>query len=139
MMDSVQQLVVACIDAGILVTPEMIENPLQLKQALSEANDEQKTVLSGLPSSALYKTENTILILKNYLKLSKKSTAQDFVKYFNKRLQAISGILRGRQELQNVTSISRILAKKEPEQVAIIGMVTEKQVNVQSMEFNQEL
>jgi len=56
----------------------------------------------------------------------KKRSVQDFVDYFNARYRAIERMLQGRQELQNLTSISRLRGKKERENVSIIGIVRDK-------------
>lgn len=63
---------------------------------------------------------------KNYLKPARKRNYDDFVRFFNKRYQSLSAILRTRKELANATSISRILGKKERENIALIGMVLDK-------------
>ena len=83
------------------------------------AQPQSVTTASGI-------TIHPIKILKNYTKPPKKYVYDDFVKYFNKRYQAISGILRQRKELENVTSINRIIGKRERESTAIIGIVSEK-------------
>jgi DNA polymerase II small subunit len=64
---------------------------------------------------------------KNYTKPAKKREYNDFVKYFNKRFQAISGILKSRKELQNIVSIARLQGRKERENIAFIGIVYDKQ------------
>jgi DNA polymerase II small subunit len=68
-----------------------------------------------------------VRIVKNYTKPARKRTYDHFVRYFNKRYQAISAILRGRKELQSVVSISRVKGRQERETVSIIGMVLDKQ------------
>lgn len=88
-------------------------------QAEVQAQPQSVTTASGI-------TVHPIKILKNYTKPPKKYAYDDFVKYFNKRYQAISGILRQRKELENVTSINRIIGKRERESTAIIGIVSEK-------------
>ena len=70
--------------------------------------------------------QHRIKILQSYDEKSRKRTVQDFINYFNVRFKDIEKILRGRQELQNLTSIARINAKKERENIAIIGYVYEK-------------
>ncbi len=75
------------------------------------------------------KTELTsdVKILLSYDKAPKKREANDFIQYFNNRYELIEKILKQRQELQNITSISRVINKKDREQVSIIGMVKDKQ------------
>jgi len=72
------------------------------------------------------KPENNVKIIFSYDALPKKREANDFIQYFNNRFQAIEKFLKQRQELQNTTSINRIIGKKDREQVAIIGMVGDK-------------
>jgi DNA polymerase II small subunit len=67
-----------------------------------------------------------IRIVKSYNEPTKKYDPQDFVSYFNCRFRELEKILRNRQELSGVTSISRLNSKTEREQVAAIGMVKEK-------------
>lgn len=64
-------------------------------------------------------------VVFSYNSDSQSRKIEDFVRYFNKRYNAIEKILRCRQELQSVMSISRVLSKKEKESVSIIGMVSE--------------
>ncbi len=65
-------------------------------------------------------------VIFSYTGEDKKRTVQDFVSYFNNRYRALKGILQSRQDLQDATSISRVLTKPERERVAIIGLVTSK-------------
>lgn len=81
------------------------------------------------PSQLLKKTtttNSTVKILWEYEEVQKKKTIQDFIDYFNARYKALQKILATRQELTNLTSISRLRGKKEKETVSIIGMVSEK-------------
>ena len=73
-------------------------------------------------------TTNKVKIIYSYEEDPKKRTFQDFVKLFNVRFKELHNMLRQRQELQSVTSISRILYKKERENVAAIGMIQEKHI-----------
>jgi DNA polymerase II small subunit len=57
----------------------------------------------------------------------KKRDVQDFIGFFTSRYNALRNILQNRKELQNLTSINRINQKREREQSAIIGLVTNKQ------------
>jgi DNA polymerase II small subunit len=54
-----------------------------------------------------------------------KISVDDFASYYLTRFKTIERILRGREDLQGVLSISR-LAKKQKENASIIGMVMEK-------------
>jgi DNA polymerase II small subunit len=70
--------------------------------------------------------DNKVKIIFSYDRKPKKREANDFVQYFNNRYQAIEKILKQRQELQNTTSINRLLNKRDREQVSVIGMVQDK-------------
>ncbi|MBN1544243.1 metallophosphoesterase [Candidatus Woesearchaeota archaeon] len=66
-------------------------------------------------------------ILFSYKAEPKKREVQDFTGYFTSRYKTLSSILQHRKELQNLTSINRLNQKREREQIALIGMITDKQ------------
>ncbi|MEK6984499.1 MAG: DNA-directed DNA polymerase II small subunit [Nanoarchaeota archaeon] len=68
-----------------------------------------------------------IKIIYSYNDEPKKREPQDFVDYFNNRYKSIEKILKGRQELKNTVSMNKIFNKEEKENLAIIGMVNNKQ------------
>ncbi|MFH1642812.1 MAG: DNA-directed DNA polymerase II small subunit [Nanoarchaeota archaeon] len=70
--------------------------------------------------------EKAVKIVSSYDGQPKKRGIQDFVFYFNARFKAIESILRNRQELQNITTINRILNKKERENVSIAALISSK-------------
>lgn len=74
-----------------------------------------------------YNKQAPVKIIFSYEEEPKKRDIQDFTSLFNKRFQAIEAILKNRQELQNLTSINKILSKKEKEVVSLIGIVFEIQ------------
>ena len=83
------------------------------------------------------KTEkNNLKVLFSYNKEPGKIGVNDFVAYFNKRFEMLSSILRQRQELQNPISINRLRMKKDREGLAIIGMVFDKKITIQSSSNN---
>ena len=67
-----------------------------------------------------------VSILFNHDVESRKREVGSFIQYFNARYKKIAEMLRGRRELQNITSINRVLAKKEKDSTAVIGLVVEK-------------
>ncbi|MBW3003639.1 metallophosphoesterase [Candidatus Woesearchaeota archaeon] len=73
--------------------------------------------------------DTSVKIVSSYCKPSKKRTVQDFVKYFNLRCKSLEKMLKNRRELQNVSSINRILAKKDKENTSLIGLINEKAVS----------
>ena len=72
------------------------------------------------------KGEGNVKVLFSYTKESKKRNVEDFAQHFFSRYNILEKILKNRQDLKNVTSINRILAKKDRESIAVIGLVNEK-------------
>jgi len=91
-----------------------------LKEDAAKEQDSDKT------TEKTKRDTGTVNVLFSYEEESKKRDIQDFVAFFNMRYKALEKILRHRQELQNILSISRIAAKKEKENVSLIGIVKEK-------------
>ena len=73
--------------------------------------------------------DHRIKLVMDYHEKSRKRNVQDFVNYFNIRYRDIERILRQRSELQNLTSLARISQKRDRENVALIGVVYDKQVS----------
>ncbi len=71
--------------------------------------------------------KSKVKILKSYDKEPKKRTFQDFVFVFNNRFKILSNMLKDRQDLDSVTSISRLHTKNQNDKTAIIGMISDKQ------------
>jgi DNA polymerase II small subunit len=65
-------------------------------------------------------------VVFSYNEPTEKKDVKDFVDYFNVRFKQIESILSGRQELSGLTSIGRVVGKKDRETVAMIGMVNDK-------------
>lgn len=82
---------------------------------------------NGAKNEKIDNPKNQVKILFSYNTSAKKREVNDFVQYFNQRYKSIEKILKNRQELQNTLSISRILGKKDREQISVIGMVKDKQ------------
>ncbi|HLD89331.1 MAG TPA: DNA-directed DNA polymerase II small subunit [Candidatus Nanoarchaeia archaeon] len=59
----------------------------------------------------------------------KKREVGNFVSYFNSRYKSIERMLRQRQELEGVTTISRVIGKKDRDSVSVIGMVSGKRIS----------
>lgn len=64
----------------------------------------------------------------SYDEESKKRDVLDFVQFFNARYSTIEKILRNRHELKNILSISRVLSKKDRDNISLIGLVKDKEV-----------
>lgn len=67
-----------------------------------------------------------VKVLSDYQEKAKRREVGDFVSYYRERFLALEKILRGRQELQHVLSIARVVQKRDQGSVAVIGMVVDK-------------
>lgn len=111
----------------------ILDTPEKTSAETQKESKEQKEFTETISESELdaYKENliknNRIRIVSDYKEKSKKRSVQDFVGFFNSRFKELEKILRSRQELQNLTSISRITSKKEKDNVALIGIVYDKQ------------
>ncbi len=107
-------------------------NEFEKAKALSEKNKDNlfyKKFMEYLIKQEESKQNNPdVKVIFSYKVKPKKREIQDFVSYFNKRYKTIERLLRARAELQNLTSINRILTKKDKEQVSFIGIVNHKQI-----------
>ncbi|PIN80063.1 hypothetical protein COV11_04750 [Candidatus Woesearchaeota archaeon CG10_big_fil_rev_8_21_14_0_10_30_7] len=104
------------LDRKILITKKIIE---QIDKELNEKQEKTKETQTE---------EYTVDVISSYNSFSKKHKIEDFVEYFKTRFKNLEIILRQRQELQNLTSISRLNEKKEKEQCTIIGIIYEKTI-----------
>ncbi|MFP4402975.1 MAG: DNA-directed DNA polymerase II small subunit [Nanoarchaeota archaeon] len=84
----------------------------------------EKDKINDETSSNLYPLE----VISSYEKEIKKKSIDNFIHYFNHRYKELEKMLSLRQELTNLTSISRIKSKKDKENVALIAMVYEKTI-----------
>ena len=119
-------------EKGILVSPEVIEKGIDenILQNIIETEGENLDILDEeLIKKYSEKTQKkTVHVIRSYNKKSKKRTFQDFVGVMNNRFDINSKILMNRQEMTGVTSISRTMQKDSNNQVAIIGMILEKNI-----------
>jgi DNA polymerase II small subunit len=67
-------------------------------------------------------------VIFSYKEEPKKRVVQDFTGLFTSRYNTLRAILQNRKELQTLTSINRLSQKREREQIALIGLVTDKQL-----------
>ena len=72
--------------------------------------------------------QEKVKIIHSYSEDSKKRGVQDFVQHFNIRYKLLEKILMGRPDLKNITTINRIVNKRDREQVSLIGMVSSKKL-----------
>ncbi|MBW2964085.1 DNA-directed DNA polymerase II small subunit [Candidatus Woesearchaeota archaeon] len=104
-------------------------NQLQGSVSFSDILDKYKTQsIQNINSDTEKIPEGVVKITFSYQGEPKKREVQDFTNYFISRYNALKSILQNRKELQNLTSISRLNQKREREQTAIIGIISDKQV-----------
>jgi len=118
LIDKKKELVNLLLEKDILPTPEILDN-------LQSEGDVDRFV-DKIFNERLT-TKSKVKILFNYENIPRKRTVTDFTKLFLNRFNKISRILRTRQELQGVTSINRVLEKRNREQATFIGMISEIQ------------
>ncbi|MFH1324450.1 MAG: DNA-directed DNA polymerase II small subunit [Nanoarchaeota archaeon] len=112
-------------------SPRLDTNWLELdkSKAMLEKGKDNKAYpqfIKFLQTSKQVKKDEKVKIIFSYEEDSKKRDAQDFVHYFNARYKAIEKILRSRPELKNLTTINRILNKRDKESISFIGIVKDK-------------
>ena len=71
-----------------------------------------QTIKTTISPNAAQQQESKVKIVYSHKQDSKKREPQDFVDYFNNRYKAIEKILKQRQELKNIISISKLTNKK---------------------------
>ena len=119
-------------DRGILLPPDALpklQDPefLSRLEASIPIGAPQIQMLAPIPPLDL--PGSSVKVVVSYEEFSKKHDVQDFVLHFSNRYRQLKTILMQRQELQQLTSINKILARKEKESVAFIGLIREKDSN----------
>src|SRR3989338_9177521 len=104
-------------------TEDLAVTEEDLNKLFSKQKSDQATELKQEKSAI-----SNVKIISSYKGDPKKREAADFVDYFNIRYKAIEKILKQHQELKNTVSISKIINKKDKEAIAIIGIVSSKQI-----------
>ncbi len=96
------------------------------KEEITELLDEIKKPEDFIEVEQEVDKTSNIIILDSYEEESKRREVQNFVSYFRNRYETLTNILRNRQELSGVISISKILNKNNKESVSLIGLVNDK-------------
>jgi DNA polymerase II small subunit len=104
--------IISLLDKGILISPNETEIHLDDKISLKEEIN----------------TNQKIIIKKNYVASTDKKTFKNFVTIFNSRYKELQSMLRNRQEVQDATSIRKVLSMDERSQITVIGMVLDKKL-----------
>ncbi|MEK6905636.1 MAG: DNA-directed DNA polymerase II small subunit, partial [Nanoarchaeota archaeon] len=96
---------------------EMFSNDLIEPSISSLEEIKKQEPVHILPSTT------SVSIIISYKNIPRKYHVEDFTNYFLSRYRFLESLLRQRQELQNTMPISRILSKKEKENVSIIALI----------------
>lgn len=146
------------LERGILISPEIAKNHLlvdrlselddkQLEgvtvinkefllkhRLLSEEKGDtlvekkNKEMIKGVEEREKSGFGSSVKVLFSYQKEPGKIGVNDFVAYFNRRFETLSSFLRQRNEFQRTISINRVKAKKERENIMLLGMVLDKRI-----------
>ncbi len=121
-----KEIVSAFLKHKVLVSSEVLDK----LNAPGIVEQWHAALLSGtIPQDLLREpASSSVRIIWEYDDKPKKRIVQDFVDYFNARFRALERFLQSRQELQNLTSIGRLRAKRDREAVSLIGIVSDKRV-----------
>ena len=121
-----QQKILTRTESAILSAEPQTEG----NQKIQVVSEQPKTLTSGKTTNEPlpYTYTPTVEIVYSYEEEPKKRDVQDFIGFFTSRYNAIKKILMNRKELQNLTSINRLAQKQQREQVAFIGIITDKQL-----------
>lgn len=134
-LDKRKKIVEFCIKNRVLLTRDVVErlqDPELVEHVFSRIGESDAkpadvlAILQPVKPAPAMPSQYPVSIAWDYDDHPSKRSIQDFIGYFNARYNRIAKMLRLRQELQNATSISRILASKERQPAALIGMVVEK-------------
>jgi len=133
------------LEKGILVSPDFLScidedfDSNSFLERLNEKFDITPMILTKDTYSSVYSKdivleyekpvivdESKLVVVKNYDKKPKKKQVSDFVEYFKYRYNSLKNLLVNRPELNNATSINRILNRTDKDRTVIIGIVMEK-------------
>ncbi len=96
-----------------------------LKNETAFLQVESEAALPLEPSYAAVLESGPISVVVSYENVARKYEVKHFTNFFASRYRFLESILRQRQGLGNILAISRVLAKKDKEQVSVIGLVEE--------------
>jgi len=92
--------------------------------------DTEKNIETNNVGIEITDNKESLIVVRSYVdKYIKKREIQDFVSYYNQRFEFFRRLLKGRSELQSAISINRLKNKQDREDVAIIGMVSNKSIS----------
>lgn len=100
-----------------------MSSELKTLQTISESGS-QGSFMAPAASPAI-SFPSTVNIIVSYQNIPKKYEVKDFTSFFITRYHYLEKLLRNRQELQDILTINRALAKSETEKTSLIGVVAE--------------
>ncbi|MCF7900778.1 hypothetical protein K9L67_00985, partial [Candidatus Woesearchaeota archaeon] len=111
------------IEKGILVSPDIMEKEVDeeiLNKIIELEGDSLDLIDEALINkySKLKEDNHNVHVIRSYDKKSKKRSFQDFVGVMNNSYNITASIIRNRQEMMGVTSISRMMEKDAENQTA---------------------
>ncbi len=127
MEEKQKEIIKAMLAQKILVTKQILEE-IQNKENIDKYYQKYVFQEKALEKNSSSQEQTPVQIIVQYKEEPKKRNIQDFIQLFNVRLKTISKILQTRQELQNLSSISRVIKMQQGELVSIIGIVSNKQI-----------
>src|SRR3989344_138302 len=107
-----------------LFTTNTVAN-IPMEPTFSEEMSAELLDISSESSLSSLSSPSKVHIIISYKNEARKFEVKDFTLLFASRYRFLEGILRQRQELQNTMPISRLLAKKEKENVSTISLIEE--------------
>lgn len=127
-----KEIVGFLVGKGILVNSMFLEK-LKDKNIVEEihsklsSNPDPKQLMGYTNKKESTKNSlSRVKVLWDYKIDFKKREMQDFVNYFNARYKMLEKMIINRPDMQNMTSIARLINKQDKETVSLIGMVSEK-------------
>ncbi len=117
--------------SGLSATTSLEEGSeyLTTELATTESNFSEEVsaeILASSPEfSSSFSSPSSVQIIISYKNEARKFEVKDFTQLFTSRYKFLESLLRQRQELQNTMSISRLLNKKEKENISLIALVEE--------------
>ncbi|MBI4439807.1 DNA-directed DNA polymerase II small subunit [Candidatus Woesearchaeota archaeon] len=137
-MESVErkkEIVRGLLERGFLVSAEIldaIDDGIDVESLAKEHGNllvlQKEKPVTEEPATEAPRTKQTSLrIVDDYEDEPEKRDVGNFVDHFSVRFKIIERMLKNRQELVNLISISRARRKREKETLSVIGMVTEKE------------
>lgn len=128
-----REIVGFLVGKGTLVNAEFLEklkdeSVVEGMHSRLEQDPDPEQIINYTFTASEQKQNCPVKVLWKYENEFQKRKIQDFVNYFNARYKLLERMLVQRPEMQNITSIARLVNKQDKETVSIVGMVSDKRV-----------